>query len=86
MAPRIALVESFFFFDNLSNSKGFVESRVLSQNHKIGSNFSAKDKPENDEYNTAVSSSEQILLRNLKRVVIRGKRGGGASVLFSKDV
>lgn len=46
---------------------------------------SSSKRPENEEYNTAVSSSEQILLRNLKRIVIKGKRGKGVPVLFSKD-
>ncbi|KAJ8932212.1 hypothetical protein NQ314_014832 [Rhamnusium bicolor] len=39
-----------------------------------------------EEFNKVVSSAEQILLKTLKRVVIRGKRGKGVPVLFSSDV
>lgn len=35
--------------------------------------------------NLNVTPSERILLKNVKRVVIRGKRGRGIPVLFSLD-
>lgn len=39
-----------------------------------------------EEFTDFVSPSEQILIKRLKRVVIRGKRGRGVPVLFSTDV
>nr|CAI5848195.1 unnamed protein product [Callosobruchus analis] len=39
-----------------------------------------------EEFTHAVSQPEEILLKSLKRVVIRGKRGRGVPVLFSSDV
>lgn len=39
-----------------------------------------------EEFTAVVSSAEQILMKNLKRVVIRGKRGKGVPVLFSSNV
>ncbi|KAK9709410.1 hypothetical protein QE152_g26654 [Popillia japonica] len=39
-----------------------------------------------EEFSEAVSETERILMRNFKRIVIRGKRGRGVAVLFSKDV
>lgn len=44
------------------------------------------DKNEYEEFNKAISPTEQILLKKLKRVVIKGKRGRGVPVLFSSDV
>lgn len=38
------------------------------------------------EFEKVVSSSEQILLKAVKRIVMRGKRGRGVPVLFSTDV
>ncbi|KAJ3626792.1 hypothetical protein MTP99_017260 [Tenebrio molitor] len=76
------LVESVYCRVILLNRKRSGElQRMLLHTYQ-----SASERPENEEYNTAVSSSEQILLKNLKRVVIRGKRGRGVPVLFSKDV
>ncbi|KAL1492583.1 hypothetical protein ABEB36_010823 [Hypothenemus hampei] len=39
-----------------------------------------------EEFQRAISKKEQILLKSIKRVVIRGKRGRGVPVLFSPDV
>nr|CAI5844728.1 unnamed protein product [Callosobruchus analis] len=39
-----------------------------------------------EKFTHAVSQPEEILLKSLKRVVIRGKRGRGVPVLFSSDV
>lgn len=38
-----------------------------------------------EEFNEVVTEAERILLKNLKRVVIRGKRGRGVPVMFSAD-
>uniref|UniRef100_A0A6P7H359 Uncharacterized protein LOC114346404 isoform X2 n=1 Tax=Diabrotica virgifera virgifera TaxID=50390 RepID=A0A6P7H359_DIAVI len=38
------------------------------------------------EFNSVVSLPEKILLKSLKRVVIRGKRGKGVPVLFHSDI
>lgn len=43
------------------------------------------DKAGYEEFNTALSTTEQILLKNMKRVMIRGKRGRGVPVLFTSD-
>lgn len=43
-------------------------------------------KQDYEEFEKVVTSSEQILLKAFKRIVIRGKRGGGVPVLFSTDV
>jgi hypothetical protein len=76
------LVESLYCRVILLNRKRSGElQRMLLHTYQ-----SASERPENEEYNTAVSSSEQILLKNLKRVVIRGKRGRDVPVLFSKDM
>lgn len=39
-----------------------------------------------EEFSDVVSPSEKFLLQRFKRVVIRGKRGRGVPVLFSKDI
>lgn len=39
-----------------------------------------------EEFSEAITASEKILLQSFKRVVIRGKRGRGVPVLFSKDM
>lgn len=39
-----------------------------------------------EEFKEAVSETEKILLKNMKRVVIRGKRGRGVPVIFSTDM
>ncbi|XP_044765392.1 uncharacterized protein LOC123321723 [Coccinella septempunctata] len=50
-------------------------------------NSEAKEGTSNyEEFDPIVSSTEKVLLKNFKRIVIRGKRGGGVAVLFSKDV
>lgn len=46
----------------------------------------SSDKNEYEEFNKAISRTEQMLLKKLKRVVIKGKRGRGVPVLFSTDV
>ncbi|XP_048004340.1 uncharacterized protein LOC125240489 [Leguminivora glycinivorella] len=38
------------------------------------------------EFENVLSTTEKILVNNLKRIVIRGKRGRGVPVLFSSDV
>ncbi|CAG9773287.1 unnamed protein product [Ceutorhynchus assimilis] len=39
-----------------------------------------------EEFDNAVSLTEKVLLKSLKRVVIRGKRGRGVPVLFHSDI
>lgn len=39
-----------------------------------------------EEFGEVVTEAEKILLKNLKRVVIRGKRGRGVPVMFSNDI
>lgn len=46
---------------------------------------SEKTKETYEEFSEVVSEAEKILLKNLKRVVIRGKRGRGVPVMFSLD-
>ncbi|KAK5647978.1 hypothetical protein RI129_002870 [Pyrocoelia pectoralis] len=46
---------------------------------------SSTEKGEYEEFNKVVSTAEQFLLKSIKRVVIRGKRGRGVPVLFSPD-
>lgn len=43
------------------------------------------DKTGYEEFKSALSATEQILLKNMKRIVIRGKRGRGVPVLFTHD-
>lgn len=43
------------------------------------------DKTGYEEFKTVLSTTEQILLKSMKRVVIRGKRGRGVPVLFTSD-
>ncbi|XP_037877153.1 uncharacterized protein LOC119628419 isoform X2 [Bombyx mori] len=51
-------------------------------------NYDKKDNENNkyEEFDKALSATEKILVNSLKRIVIRGKRGRGVPVLFSKDV
>lgn len=39
-----------------------------------------------EEFSSVISLSEKVLLKHFKRLVIRGKRGRGVPVFFSKDV
>lgn len=39
-----------------------------------------------EEFSEAISPTEKILMKHFKRVVIRGKRGRGVPVLFSKEI
>nr|CAI5858713.1 unnamed protein product [Callosobruchus analis] len=39
-----------------------------------------------EEFGEVVTQAEKVLIKNLKRVVIRGKRGRGVPVMFSSDV
>lgn len=39
-----------------------------------------------EEFDRAITMTEKVLINNLKRVVIRGKRGRGVPVLFTSDV
>ncbi|KAF5290598.1 hypothetical protein FQA39_LY14664 [Lamprigera yunnana] len=42
--------------------------------------------PNYEEFSDAITPTEKILLKSLKRVVIHGKRGRGVPVLFSEDI
>uniref|UniRef100_A0A6P7HD11 Uncharacterized protein LOC114347129 n=1 Tax=Diabrotica virgifera virgifera TaxID=50390 RepID=A0A6P7HD11_DIAVI len=44
------------------------------------------DQQKYEEFSDIVSLTENILLQSLKRIVIKGKRGRGVPVIFSKDV
>ncbi|CAH1965753.1 unnamed protein product [Acanthoscelides obtectus] len=39
-----------------------------------------------EEFEEVITEAEKLLIKNLKRVVIRGKRGRGVPVLFSHDI
>lgn len=39
-----------------------------------------------EEFSSAITPAEQILMKTFKRIVIRGKRGRGVPVLFAPDV
>lgn len=56
------------------------------QRMQLDTYTSSSDKRTYEEFSDAISSTEQILLKKLKRVVIRGKRGRGVPVLFSEDI
>lgn len=51
-------------------------------------NYDKKDNENNkyEEFDKVLSATEKILVNNLKRIGIRGKRGRGVPVLFNKDV
>lgn len=48
--------------------------------------ISSENKPTYEEFGQTITPTERILLKKLKRIVIRGKRGRGVPVLFSQDV
>ncbi|KAL1492581.1 hypothetical protein ABEB36_010821 [Hypothenemus hampei] len=62
-------------FDSLIES---VYCRVILLNRKRSGEL--------QQFETSISQKEQILLKSIKRVVIRGKRGRGVPVLFSPDI
>lgn len=77
------LMESIYCRLILLNRKRPGELQRMSLDTYV--NYSSR-KQEYEEFEKVVSSSEQILLKSFKRIVIRGKRGRGVPVLFSTDV
>lgn len=80
----ILLMETVFCRLLLLNRKRVGELQRM----KLISYTSADEKIEQsyEEFTDAITPSEKILLTKFKRIVIRGKRGRGVPVLFSKDI
>lgn len=78
------LMETIFCRLMLLNRKRVGELQRM----KLSTYLMSEEKNEQtyEEFSEAVSSSEKVLLKTLKRVVIRGKRGRGVPVLFSTDM
>ncbi|KAK4881867.1 hypothetical protein RN001_005186 [Aquatica leii] len=83
VAAYNTLVESVFCRVILLNRKRSGELQRMYLHTYVNS---SSDKQKYEEFNKIVSPTEEILLKTLKRVVIRGKRGRGVPVLFSVDV
>lgn len=78
------LTENVFCRLILLNRKRVGELQCL----KLSTYLIAEERSEQsyEEFSEAITPSEKTLLKSFKRVVIRGKRGRGVPVLFSKDM
>lgn len=81
----IRLIETIFCRIILLNRRrpGELQRFLL---HTYEQNIDKENLQTYDEFSEAVSETEKALMRNFKRIVVRGKRGRGVPVLFSKDI
>ncbi|XP_050516376.1 uncharacterized protein LOC126891238 [Diabrotica virgifera virgifera] len=83
VAAYNTLLETIFCRVILLNRKrpGELQRMLLDTYEK-----SEKKNDSYEEFKEVVTETEKILLKNMKRIVIRGKRGRGVPVIFSTDI